>query len=827
VEQSVRLPRFALQKTVPFSFSLDDQAVGTNLFRAVTDPNSEYDEVTEANNDASRELVVFDTGLLLVTPTDSDVVNTRSPTLRMNLLTSSTEASTIEVQVDTLSSFDSPALQEATLQSESFVVDWTPQQLENRQTYFWRARLASEGGAEWRQGRFAVRTSSPSPTWLQTDRFFAFNGQTRLTRSNNAWSFSTFNSLVEAFSERGFGASNFGFIVNATNRYLQLTFGFGVLVVDGLSGRVKAVGSFPTYDLRSEFEGEVGDQQQAIDSLRAFLDTNVDTGDYVYTRTRHLARTSGPVIPEEVKSLFRNLGSSSAPDPYSAAIDTLTYGHLWAMKTRKGMPSSTEERVSPPEESEVNDFFLRSSASFSHASGRTLTKRVGPAQSWSNVQWTVDARGDDAVQVDILAPQDSSVLATYPAQTSDSRSLTSINADDHPYLLFRATLSDSTDRTAPQLKEWSARFTPVPEIAVDPLSLAALPDTVQQGELVSPKLSIRHLDGPEASGVRLTTTLTSASNETTRLRVDTLGTLAPEASSTVAFDVTTNDRTGSNTLSFSVEGNETPERFPSNNTALHTVFVQSDRTPPSLAVFVEGRELPRAPDQISDLQDPRLPFVPLQPTFEIEVSDDNPFVQIADTSAVEMYLKEGLPEDSPDIISSFRRVPFSDPSLSFRPPQSADSSKATVLFEPALDPEDGDGTYTLKIEAQDPQGNELDPYQVTFRVQQEQVIEDLYPYPNPMSSHTQFAFRIRGGNTRPTDFTLRIYTLSGRLVREFGGTEVNDGQGLRTSGWNFLRWNGRDEDGDRVATGVYLYRVRMDGEDGTWEGDVEKIAVIR
>jgi hypothetical protein len=30
-----------------------------------------------------------------------------------------------------------------------------------------------------------------------------------------------------------------------------------------------------------------------------------------------------------------------------------------------------------------------------------------------------------------------------------------------------------------------------------------------------------------------------------------------------------------------------------------------------------------------------------------------------------------------------------------------------------------------------------------------------------------------------------------------------------------------------VATGIYLYRVRMDGEDGTWEGDVEKIAVIR
>jgi hypothetical protein len=30
-----------------------------------------------------------------------------------------------------------------------------------------------------------------------------------------------------------------------------------------------------------------------------------------------------------------------------------------------------------------------------------------------------------------------------------------------------------------------------------------------------------------------------------------------------------------------------------------------------------------------------------------------------------------------------------------------------------------------------------------------------------------------------------------------------------------------------ITGGVYLHRMRMDGEDGTWEGDVEKIAVIR
>ena len=46
-------------------------------------------------------------------------------------------------------------------------------------------------------------------------------------------------------------------------------------------------------------------------------------------------------------------------------------------------------------------------------------------------------------------------------------------------------------------------------------------------------------------------------------------------------------------------------------------------------------------------------------------------------------------------------------------------------------------------------------------------------------------------------------------------------------GSNTLRWDERDAGGDRVATGVYLYRVRVETQEGTFRGDVEKVAVIR
>jgi flagellar hook assembly protein FlgD len=105
------------------------------------------------------------------------------------------------------------------------------------------------------------------------------------------------------------------------------------------------------------------------------------------------------------------------------------------------------------------------------------------------------------------------------------------------------------------------------------------------------------------------------------------------------------------------------------------------------------------------------------------------------------------------------------------------------------------------------------------------VIRDVYPYPNPMNTQTTFAFRVEGGRDEALqDFTLRIYTLSGRLVRQLEKRHLDNPLSV---GWNTLSWNGRDEDGERVGTGVYLYRVRIEGSETTFRGDVEKISVIR
>jgi len=69
--------------------------------------------------------------------------------------------------------------------------------------------------------------------------------------------------------------------------------------------------------------------------------------------------------------------------------------------------------------------------------------------------------------------------------------------------------------------------------------------------------------------------------------------------------------------------------------------------------------------------------------------------------------------------------------------------------------------------------------------------------PNPFNPQTTIAFE----NPRQEEVTLRIFDLSGRLVRELIAGE------FRAPGRHEIVWNGRDDAGRQVASGTYFYRL--------------------
>jgi flagellar hook assembly protein FlgD len=84
-------------------------------------------------------------------------------------------------------------------------------------------------------------------------------------------------------------------------------------------------------------------------------------------------------------------------------------------------------------------------------------------------------------------------------------------------------------------------------------------------------------------------------------------------------------------------------------------------------------------------------------------------------------------------------------------------------------------------------------------------------YPNPFTTSTRFVFTLTGA-TVPDEFTIQIMNVSGTVVREITRNELGDIQIGRNI--TEFEWDGTDEYGDKLARGVYLYRVivKMDGE---------------
>jgi len=102
----------------------------------------------------------------------------------------------------------------------------------------------------------------------------------------------------------------------------------------------------------------------------------------------------------------------------------------------------------------------------------------------------------------------------------------------------------------------------------------------------------------------------------------------------------------------------------------------------------------------------------------------------------------------------------------------------------------------------------------------ELVIDNVYNYPNPFRSNTTFTFQ-KNNIDSPVDVRIKVYTVAGRLIREIERNSIIE---------NFVKvdWDGKDEDGNIIANGTYLYKLIVKSTDGEFNKSVlGKLAVVR
>jgi len=236
------------------------------------------------------------------------------------------------------------------------------------------------------------------------------------------------------------------------------------------------------------------------------------------------------------------------------------------------------------------------------------------------------------------------------------------------------------------------------------------------------------------------------------------------------------------------------ERYHFNNLANWQFEVVPDNENPLLDVSFDGVHILNG-----DVVSP-------SPSILIKLDDDNEFLAFNDTSLFEVYVTY------PDDISVLpTRIYFStseNPQNLIFSPASLPDNEATIEFNPVFDQ---NGDYTLLVRGKDRSANisgsgedGVYDYRIDFEVINESTVTGVLNYPNPFSSYTQFVFTLTGSQI-PDQFSIQIMSITGKIVKEITIEELGSLQIGRNV--TEYRWDGTDNFGDRLANGVYFYKV--------------------
>ena len=135
------------------------------------------------------------------------------------------------------------------------------------------------------------------------------------------------------------------------------------------------------------------------------------------------------------------------------------------------------------------------------------------------------------------------------------------------------------------------------------------------------------------------------------------------------------------------------------------------------------------------------------------------------------------------------------------------------------------GRHQIRVKAWDIANNPGEGY-TEFVVADSELgaLEHVLNYPNPFTDNTffQFEYPLR----QLLDVQVNIFTVSGALVKTIQSQLMYEG------GYARIAWDGRDEYGDQLARGIYLYRIKIrtdgiDNQEIKSESDFEKLVILK
>lgn len=471
-------------------------------------------------------------------------------------------------------------------------------------------------------------------------------------------------------------------------------------------------------------------------------------------------------------------------------LDSFNFPRTWVFNYEKNNSSYTPEWQFSQGLTDLVTY--RRYVSSADTLGFITSPTFGPAKAWKNVLWngySLDAKSGDQPTVDVIGVDtlnNETVLYTLNS-SQQNFNISNISVSKYPYLKLRMRNADSINRTPYQLRWWRILYDPVPEGALAPNILYNFKDSVSIGQTDSLAIAFKNIsDVPFADSINVNLTIYDASNNANNILVRKLKALKAGDTAVIKSNIVTTSLSGLNNLYLDVnpENNlHQPEQTHFNNFMYRNFAVNADNYKPVLDVTFDGIHILN-----NDI-------VAAKPHILIKMKDESDFLLLDDTSLMNVQLRY------PD--GTLRQFYFNTDTLLFTAATSGTNNTASIDFTPYLT---DDGTYQLIVHGKDKTGNTAGnvDYTVSFEVYNKPMITNMFNYPNPFTTSTAFVFTVTGSEV-PQNIRIQILTITGKIVKEITKEEL----GSLHIGRNITdyKWDGTDEYGDKLANGVYLYRV--------------------
>ena len=811
--------------TVPINST---DLVGKNKFHVNVDSSNEIEEqpsseaelnnkLRNQNGNEGHEFFILNNSAVPTFPEEFAIVNTENVKLIANTFNAFGAPQTYFLEIDTTILYNSPSLRKKEFNNIRSLIKWELDfNLQNKTVYYWRVGSInnSTNDVAWRESSFTYEPGQREG-WSQ-DHYFQFltndfnnleyvDSNRQMKYVDNVKEIKMDNgiaSLAQVFVEYRINSqiwSKWKSSNAAINSGVTLTLFDPILGLPVVSTIEKPLwGSSHSSAPRTTYiqfpTTTIDERAHLMSVLRDSLPT-----DYVVCVNFVQLNPSNRYNIEEWAMDKNELGTSIfeiLEERGAQRLDELQglgpmpYTFVYENKKEDDKFKVLAEELTTDETAKISVLFQIKSL---WDSGSLTTEKIGPAVSWDEIVWDSDIVEVDTTTIDVYGiNNDGGEVILFNDIMTNSIDLSSVNVDEYPFIRLKFKSNDPA-QTAPQLGLLRVYFEGMHDLSLSPDSYYTFhSEELNEGEILSLEIDISNITEKTSPVTQLEYTVVDESNVEVKYE-QTVEELKANETKRSKLEIDTRGLKGEYVLQMQLNPNRNPkEKYYFNNFGLLSFGVKQDTINPVMDVTFDGVQIMN--DDI----------VSSNPLIRMELDDNNPYLLLDDPTKFVISLTS--PDQEP------KQILVDDPVINFIPADSGDDNRAVIEYNPELLE---DGRYLLSVQARDATGNASANlnYEVNFRVFNKEMVSNVFNYPNPFSTSTQFIFTLTG-KEEPGNILIRILTLTGKVVREITAAELGNLRiGLNRTEY---KWDGTDEFGEKLANGTYLYQVitkKIDGND--------------